>query len=158
MPIDSDTDNPRLSIAVIIPVLNEANGIVTLLEGLLDQRDLHELIVVDGGSQDQTVALVQAHSKPSTSKSQPDIQILQSEAGRARQMNCGAAQATADVLLFLHADTQLPTEAIALITKALSEAKQWGRFDVRLNNRLLGKKNQLRLNHVNNTVGPGGPD
>jgi len=108
---------PRLSI--IIPTLNEAEGIANLLTSLspLRQRG-HEVIVADGGSHDGTVELARPLA---------DL-VIDAPRGRAAQMNAGAAQAKSEVLLFLHADTRLPTRADELILN--STARVWGRFDV----------------------------
>ncbi|MCW8825125.1 MAG: TIGR04283 family arsenosugar biosynthesis glycosyltransferase, partial [Gammaproteobacteria bacterium] len=83
----------------------------------------HELILVDGGSSDTTISL----SKPLVD------QDLTSKSGRARQMNRGAAVAENEVLLFLHADTQLPADTVQQIDVVLKGyMKVWGRFDVTL--------------------------
>ncbi len=109
-------------LSIIVPVLNEADGITASLQPLQTWRARgHEIILADGGSSDATVAL----AEPWVDK------IIRSGRGRARQMNTGARAARGDVLLFLHADTQLPPDADALILDAL-QARAWGRFDVRL--------------------------
>jgi rSAM/selenodomain-associated transferase 2 len=111
--------NPRLS--VVIPVLDEAAGIVAALAALAPLRAAgHELIVVDGGSRDDTAALCHGHV---------DV-LLESPRGRAAQMNAGAAAARGDVLLFLHADTQLPPTASEHVAAAIAAGASWGRFDV----------------------------
>ncbi|HEY9852962.1 MAG TPA: TIGR04283 family arsenosugar biosynthesis glycosyltransferase [Leptolyngbyaceae cyanobacterium] len=97
-------------ISIIIPVLNEAKNIKQVLSNLPDSSNL-EIIVVDGGSQDETVAIVRSLG----------IKILFSSGGRAMQMNTGAAMATGDIFLFLHADTILPTGFPAMVTNALAE-------------------------------------
>jgi rSAM/selenodomain-associated transferase 2 len=79
----------------------------------------HEVVVVDGGSEDGTPAL----AAPLADR------VLSAPRGRARQMNAGAQEARGDVLVFLHADTRLPTNADALVIQGLEE-KSWGRFDV----------------------------
>jgi rSAM/selenodomain-associated transferase 2 len=109
--------------SVIIPVLNEAAGLSAFLEDLqwIRKRD-HELILVDGGSGDATTEI--AH--PLVDR------IIISRTGRSHQMNRGADVASGDVLLFLHADTQLPDQALSEIEAALDSGSQWGRFDVRL--------------------------
>jgi rSAM/selenodomain-associated transferase 2 len=84
-----------------------------------------QVIVVDGGSQDGTVALAEGHADS----------VLISPAGRARQMNAGAAAASGDILLFLHADTRLPDRADALVRDALAGGAAWGRFDVTIDGR-----------------------
>lgn len=111
-------------ISIIIPALNEAEGITQLLSALQRFRAKgHEVIVVDGGSNDATAQLSQALSD----------QVISSSRGRSRQMNDGAGAARGDVFLFLHADTHLPDEADKLIVERLRrDHKDWGRFDVRL--------------------------
>lgn len=109
---------PQLSI--IIPVVNEADQIASKLLALQPLRNRCQLLLVDGGSDDNSAKI----AKPLVD------QVLHSPCGRARQMNCGAAGAQADVLLFLHADTRLPDNAINLILQAVTDGYQWGRFDV----------------------------
>ena len=110
---------PKLSI--IVPALNEAAGIVFTLCALVPLRARGaELIVVDGGSDYGTAELAAAHAD----------RVLVSARGRARQMNAGAAMARAPVLLFLHADTQLPEGADRSIQAAIACGASWGRFDV----------------------------
>lgn len=112
-----------MKVSIIIPVLNEASNITGMLENLQPYRDQgHEVIVVDGGSTDNTVL----------SASRLADQVLKSECGRALQMNAGVKCAQGDVLLFLHADTILPKDACGLIVNALKQDKMWGRFNVRL--------------------------
>lgn len=113
--------------AIIIPVLNEAEGIVTCLSHLQSLREVgHEIILVDGGSVDGT---------PELARSSVD-QLVKTSAGRARQMNAGAHVAKEDVLVFLHADTFLPSTAMQDITHALGITnKLWGHFSVRLSGR-----------------------
>ena len=109
-----------MRISVIIPVLDEATTIAATLDSVLRVRP-HEVIVIDGGSSDNTRGIAAAF----------DIQLLTAERGRAKQMNCGAAAATGDVLLFLHADTKLPDSAFADIAEALADPRcVGGRFDV----------------------------
>ncbi len=98
------------SISIIIPVLNEARQLSKTLSILKQAADI-EVIVVDGGSQDQTQAI--AHSL--------GVVVIQSAIGRAHQMNAGAAQATGNIVLFLHADTQLPKDFDAAIRDALCQ-------------------------------------
>ncbi len=120
-----------LKLSVVIPTLNEADNIEATLLPLQSLRQQgHEVIVADGGSHDQTTTL----TSPLTD------QLINTPKGRARQMNNGARQASGDTLLFLHADTTLPTNAIELISEALV-SKPWGRFDVRLS----GQQALLRI-------------
>ncbi len=113
-----------LPVSIIMPVLNEAAGIVATLTPLQAlRRDGHEVVVVDGGSTDDSWRLVE----PLVDR------ILLSAPGRGRQLNVGAAAASHDVLLFLHADTRLPEQALNVITHGLQQSgRGWGRFDVRL--------------------------
>lgn len=107
-------------LSIIIIALNEADIIEAQLAALTPLRTQGvELIVVDGGSQDATVALARPLAD----------QVLVSAPGRARQMNHGAQAAHAPRLLFLHADTRLPANAEKAVTQALAH-KAWGRFDV----------------------------
>lgn len=108
---------------LIIPALNEAANIAQQLRQVRELvGDQWQLVLVDGGSTDDTVA--QAHPFCD--------HIISSAPGRARQMNAGAAQADGHILLFLHADTRLPRDFIAQIQQFAQQGGQWGRFDVRL--------------------------
>jgi len=109
-------------LSIIVPVLNEADHIVPALEALMPLRARGaELIVVDGGSTDDTVA----RATPLATF------VIASPRSRAVQMNAGAAIASADVLIFLHADTRLPPDADRLVLDSLAQSRRaWGRFDV----------------------------
>ncbi len=111
---------PRLSI--IMPVLNEAPTLARALGAAQVHRQAGaELIVVDGGSDDATLALCAGHAD----------RLLQAPRGRASQMNLGARQARAATLLFLHADTVLPERAVDIVAAQLAGGHhRWGRFDV----------------------------
>jgi rSAM/selenodomain-associated transferase 2 len=114
-------------ISMIVPVLNEAALVVQTLSALQPLRVAgHEVILVDGGSDDATIPL---------SERVVD-QIVRSPRGRSRQMNAGSKVARGEVFLFLHADTLLPEGADKLIIDGLNQqGKSWGRFDVRLSGR-----------------------
>lgn len=113
-------------LSIIIPALNEAQRLTALLPALLRACPDAEVIVADGGSTDETRTTVARH---------PAARLVESRRGRARQMNAGAAVASGDVLLFLHADTWLPAEAVLAISGALGDpAVAYGRFDVRFDN------------------------
>src|SRR5947209_8756045 len=99
-PFFSDHQEWILSVSVIIPTLNEESCLRDTLV-LLQQHRPHEIIVVDGGSSDATCRLASA----------ADL-LLHGPRGRAAQMNLGAAHATGDVLLFLHADCSLEEGAL----------------------------------------------
>jgi rSAM/selenodomain-associated transferase 2 len=120
-------------ISIIIPVLNEANIIAQMLSTLQPFRlKGHEVVVVDGGSDDVSRRV---------SRSLAD-QWICSPQGRSRQMNAGARIARGEILLFLHADTFLPEGADDFIISGMKEkGKVWGRFDVRLS----GRHPMLRL-------------
>jgi rSAM/selenodomain-associated transferase 2 len=120
----------RLKISIIVPALNEAEGIAAVLAGLASLRNRgHEVIVVDGGSSDDTTALARGAAD----------RVVAAPRGRASQMNAGAALAQGEVLLFLHADTRLPENADARILQGLAASgRAWGRFDVRIEGASLG--------------------
>ena len=121
-----------MKVSVIIPVLNEETVIRKMLPELQwIQESGHELIVVDGGSTDDSLAVAKQYS---------DTAIVSSQ-GRAIQMNAGASIATGDVLLFLHIDTVLPSDSLNKIITSLDHGygqnndqlkNVWGRFDIRL--------------------------
>ena len=111
-------------LTIIMPALNEAEGIVAALEALAELRCRgHEVIVVDGGSSDGTADLAAGLAD----------RVLAASAGRAGQMNAGARVAAGDVFLFLHADSRLPAAADRLVLRGLAAGGEaWGRFDVRI--------------------------
>jgi rSAM/selenodomain-associated transferase 2 len=114
-------------LSIIVPVLNEQAGIAAMLQDLSGLRARGaEVIVVDGGSRDDTVAL----ARPLCDR------LIAAPRGRAAQMNAGAGVARGDVLLFLHADTGLPADADRLVCDGLAASgRPWGRFDVRIDGR-----------------------
>jgi rSAM/selenodomain-associated transferase 2 len=116
-----------MMLSIIIPVFNEAESIGKHLQQLTTLiSGQAEIIVVDGGSRDNTLDIV----------SQYDVKIINSASGRARQMNAGAVVATGDTLLFLHADTILPTMVpdmfLNILPNPVPTICQWGFFKVRL--------------------------
>jgi rSAM/selenodomain-associated transferase 2 len=117
-----------MKLSVIMPVLNEADGIEEALRALAPLRARGvEVVVADGGSSDPTVALAYPLA---------DV-VIAAPRGRGMQMNAGAAASSGDVLLFLHADTRLPGAADALIRDRFARSGRepgrfWGRFDVRI--------------------------
>lgn len=116
-----------MSLSIIIPCLDEARGITGTLEALQPlRRRGAEVIVVDGGSRDETLAIAQPLADAA----------FAAQRGRAAQMNAGAARARGEILLFLHADCMLPEAADGLIIDGLNRSrKSWGRFDVRIDSR-----------------------
>lgn len=107
-------------LSIVIPALNEAQGIAAALEALAPLRARgHEVILVDGGSDDATLEIAAGLAD----------RALAAPRGRARQMNAGARVARGQALVFLHADTRLPADADREILAAL-ERHCWGRFDV----------------------------
>ncbi len=116
-----------MKLSVIVPVLNEAPQLPALVEQLSQlARQGVEVLIADGGSEDGSAATA----------GRAGFMVMRSPRGRARQMNAAAAQATGDVLLFLHADTQLPAHAERYIERALANGHHvWGRFDVRISGR-----------------------
>jgi rSAM/selenodomain-associated transferase 2 len=113
-----------MKLSVVMPVLDEADGIEEALTLLAPLRARGvEVVVTDGGSSDATVALASPFA---------DL-VIAAPRGRGAQMNAGAAASGGDVLLFLHADTRLPRDADALIRDGLVRSGcTWGRFDVRI--------------------------
>lgn len=98
-------------IAVVIPVLDEADRIDAQLDHVRT-FGFDEVVVVDGGSRDDTVARVRAHA---------DVSCLDHTRGRGGQLNRGAEASSAEVLLFLHADVRLPPDARVRIREALGD-------------------------------------
>lgn len=112
-------------LSIVIPTLNEARNLGNTLTPLQPLRTRGvEIIVVDGGSSDETVAI----ANPLADK----VVVLPLEQrGRARQMNAGAQSAKGDVLLFLHGDSRLPEGADQAIQEGMARSgRQWGRFDL----------------------------
>ena len=114
-------------LSIIVPVLNEGEGIAATLDALADLRSLGtEVIVVDGGSRDATVQRARLRAD----------RVILAPRGRALQMNAGAEKASGDVLLFLHADTRLPADVDHVVLNGLERSgRVWGRFDVRIDGR-----------------------
>jgi rSAM/selenodomain-associated transferase 2 len=96
-------------VSIVIPTFNEARLIRTTIATLNQLRGQYEIVIADGGSTDETVALAQSCGLP----------VIVAPRGRGPQMNAGAAATTGHALLFLHADTRLPDNALQWIEAAL---------------------------------------
>jgi rSAM/selenodomain-associated transferase 2 len=99
-------------ISVIIPAYNEEKALPNTLRALFAQQGDYEVIVVDGGSSDRTAEIVRAVGLSHQSSALSPVRLLTAPKGRASQMNAGAKQSKSEWLLFLHADTVLPSGAI----------------------------------------------
>lgn len=108
-------------ISIIIPILNEAKILEKTLSQLQLTQGCYELIIVDGGSTDGSICIAEKYGK-----------VLTSERGRAKQLNIGAAAATGDILLFLHADVWLEPGALAAVETALSLGYIGGGFQQKI--------------------------
>ena len=152
-----DCDVPlSLPLSIVVPMLNEAAALPGLLAHLAGWRRRGcEVVLVDGGSRDDSVAIARAAG----------LRVVTTERGRARQMNAGARACSGAILLFLHADTRLPEAADAMVRAALGGAARglaghspaaaspakaprvaqsppaWGRFDVSID----GSPRMLRV-------------
>jgi rSAM/selenodomain-associated transferase 2 len=101
-------------ISIVIPTLNESANLATTIAKLRANAggfDDYEILVVDGGSGDDTVAIAQAQNAT----------VIPTQPGRGQQLNAGAALAQGEILLFLHADTQLPKDWPAWVTQTLAQ-------------------------------------
>ena len=114
-------------LSIIMPVLNEGEGIAAALDALSILRSLGtEVMVVDGGSRDATIQRARLRAD----------RVIAAPPGRGPQMNAGAEKASGDVLLFLHVDTRLPADADHVVLNGLERSgRVWGRFDVEIEGR-----------------------
>ena len=97
-------------ISIIIPTLDEERSLPPLLDAIHQQRAAHEVIVVDGGSQDRTLEIARDR----------DVRTLVAHPGRGAGISIGAEASRGDVLFFLHADSTLPPGALDRIEEVLS--------------------------------------
>lgn len=109
--MNGDISHNPTRVSVVIPTLNEAGNIDATLNALRVTPGILEVIVVDGGSRDDTIARAARHG----------IRVLSHPAGRGAQMHAGALVAAGDVIWFLHADTLPPLRACTAITAALAD-------------------------------------
>ena len=103
-------------ISVVIPTLDEAKILAFLLDRLTREPASHEIIVVDGGSRDGTIAIA----------ADAGARVMQMPPGRGRQLAAGARSATGDILFFLHADSKFPQGGLAEIARAMAETRVVG--------------------------------
>ncbi len=118
-------------ISVVIPFLDEERALPATLAALFAQGGDCEVIAVDGGSRDASLAQLGKF---------PAVVVIAAQRGRAQQMNAGAALARGELLLFLHADTLLPPEALQTLA-SLPAGQHWGGF----HHRFSGQDWRLRL-------------
>ncbi len=110
-------------ISIVVPIFNEIDTLPSLLKRLQHwQRQGCEILLVDGNSTDESADMARSFG----------FEVLPCAKGRAKQMNMGANAATGNLLLFLHADTQLPANADTKILSLLQTTHCWGRFDVEI--------------------------
>jgi rSAM/selenodomain-associated transferase 2 len=111
------------TISVIIPTLNEGQYVLSAIQSAIQPPRKSEIIVVDGGSTDDTVKITRAYAV-----------VIKSPRGRAVQMNAGARHSTGNVLLFLHADSCLPPLALANLEQVMADPQiVGGTFTLRFN-------------------------
>lgn len=122
--------DPPPSVSVIIPVLNERLALPALLRCLDAAEGIYELIFVDGGSTDGTVAWLRGQG----------CRVLEAPRGRGTQMAAGAMAASGDILWFLHADTQAPSQAVQAIQQAVRTGHVAGAFGLRFDGRGLTER------------------
>ena len=128
LPAEAGTGSAEIivmsKLSIIMPVLNEGEGIAAALDALAVLRALGtEVMVVDGGSRDATIQRARLRAD----------RVIAAPPGRGLQMNAGADKASGDVLLFLHADTRLPADADHVVLNGLERSGGvWGRFDAEI--------------------------
>jgi rSAM/selenodomain-associated transferase 2 len=114
----------RPSVAILVPALDEEENLRTLLPDLVRVAD--EVVVSDGGSSDRTAEVAQ----------ELGARVVHGEPGRGTQLNRAAEESTADILLFLHADTRLPEGALDLVRRAVANGASGGGFLARFDSEL----------------------
>jgi uncharacterized protein len=130
------------SITVVIPALNEERSLGKTLDRVRVEPHV-EVIVVDGGSADATVALAEARG----------VRVIRESPGRARQMNTGADQGSGEILLFLHADTLLPEGWARRVRETLIHSRVVaGAFELKIDSPMRGLRVIERLTRFRSTV------
>lgn len=136
-------------ISIIIPVLNESaiiGSLITHLKNNSATKNIKEIIVVDGGSKDDTIAILK----------KSNVTILSSKKGRAKQLNHGAKNATGEILYFLHADTFPPKNFDTLILEAYASGAETGCFRMQFDSKNLFLRFFGWLSRINHTLCRGG--
>lgn len=123
----NETRNRPECISIIIPTLNEEKVLFDTLASI-STCDNVEIIIADGGSQDRTIEIAKEF----------DVRIVQSQSGRGRQMNAGAAVANGETLLFMHADSSLPDSFQRDIQNILKDNIA-GAFRLKIDGLIFGK-------------------
>ena len=108
-----------MKISLIVPIYNESTTIDRMLAQLDRLPGDWEILFADGGSRDDTLAKIGSRYR-----------VLNSSRGRANQMNYGAANASSEILWFVHCDSVLPKDAHAQISQAIAQGRQWGCFHI----------------------------
>ena len=127
-PVPQYCPGEPLPVAIVVPTLNEADGIGAALDRLRRDFPDCELVVVDGGSSDATATLAACH-----------VRVLHSPPGRAVQMNAGASATSAPVLWFVHADCRIDPNALGQVRAALADpAVVGGGLSLRFDRRSVG--------------------
>ncbi len=141
--------NKNNTISIIIPVLNEENYLGKILTHIAltsSTKNIEEIICIDGGSSDKTVAIAQQYG----------AKVVQSKKGRARQMNLGAKYATGNTLYFLHADTSPPKNFDLMILDAIEQGHESGCFRMRFDTKNPILRFFAWLSRINHTLCRGG--
>ncbi len=139
--------SPKISI--VIPTLNEALLIGSLLQHLHQtshKKNIAEILVIDGGSTDQTVQTALKYG----------ASVHKGKCGRASQMNLGASKAAGDILYFLHADTLPPKNFDLFILQAVGQESQSGCFRMRFDSKNPVLRFFAWLSRINHTLCRGG--
>lgn len=122
-----------MRISVIVPALNEGGSLARQVRRLVQRGEVHEVVVVDASRSSEVAALYADERGSLYDLPGERCRLLGTPfAGRARQMNLGAEISTGDVLMFVHADCQLPNADLAVLVAPALAGPGWGRFDVRL--------------------------
>ncbi|MEO9512569.1 MAG: TIGR04283 family arsenosugar biosynthesis glycosyltransferase [Flavobacteriaceae bacterium] len=137
------------TISILIPVLNEEDCLGKLLEYLnqnAQTKNIEEIICIDGGSTDKTIAIANEYS----------IDVVHSKKGRAKQMNVGAKYANGDILYFLHADTFPPKGFDQEILRAVEEGYESGCFRMKFDSSNVLLRFFAWLSRINHSICRGG--